>query len=86
MFQNLGSDIYATWNSARRKEEIGRLVQGYRNGLPIEILCAMAEAIAGSRPKTRRYLAGFISREERENIAAAAPDKKQQEMLRSFLL
>jgi hypothetical protein len=86
MFQNLGSDIYKSWSSAQRKEEIGKLVQGYRAGLPIEILCTMAESIAGSRSKARRHIAAFIPKKEREEIAAAASDKERQDHLRSFLL
>ena len=54
--QDLGESVYKTWSNTQRREEIAKLVDGYRNGLPIGILCKMSEAIAGSRKQARKHL------------------------------
>ena len=58
MFENddLGAALYKTWSSTQRRDEIARLVEWHRNGLPIGILCKMSETIAGSRKRGRKYL------------------------------
>jgi hypothetical protein len=74
MFGNndLGASLYETWNDKQRREEIAKLVEGYRNGLPVGILCKMTEAVAGNRKKARRYLRELLTSEERK----AAIDKE----------
>ncbi|WP_279384289.1 hypothetical protein [Geotalea toluenoxydans] len=41
MIENIGADIYRSWTDEKRREEIGKLIEGYRNGLPLPILCTM---------------------------------------------
>lgn len=87
MFRNLGAEVYQTWDDARRREEIGRLVEGSRSGLPVEILCAMATAIAGSQKKARKVLSSFMSLEERQDVAArGAQEPESRKLVRSVLL
>jgi hypothetical protein len=69
MFSNnndLGASLYKTWNDAQRCEEIARLVEGYRNGLPIGILCKMAETIAGTQQRARKHLHVLMTPAERQ--------------------
>jgi hypothetical protein len=68
MFANddLGASVYKSWSNTQRRDEIARLVEGYRNGLPVGILCKMAEAIAGSRKRARKQLHEMLTVEERE--------------------
>ena len=69
MFANddLGASIYKTWSSSQRRSEIEKLVEGYRNGLPIGILCKMTETIAGSRKRGRKFLHELMTPEERQS-------------------
>ena len=67
---DLGSALFKTWSEEQRREEIGKLVEGYRNGMPVGILCKMAETIAGSREQARDHLAALMSLEERESAVA----------------
>ena len=46
---DLGAAFFKSWSDEQRREEIGKLVAGYRIGVPVGILCKMAETIAGSR-------------------------------------
>ncbi len=64
--QDLGESLYKTWNKTQRRDEIAKLVTGYRSGLPAGILCSMAEAIAGSRKQARKYLHAMLTPEERQ--------------------
>ena len=82
---DLGASVYATWSNTQCREEIVRLVEGYRNGLPIGIVCKLTETIAGSRKKGRKYLKELLSDEERQ----AAIEKETGGMLmlvKEFLL
>jgi hypothetical protein len=63
---DLGASLYKTWSNSQRREEIARLVEGYRNGLPIGILCKLSETIAGSRKRGRKYLQEMLTPEERQ--------------------
>lgn len=68
MFGNnddLGASVYKTWSNTQRHDEIARLVEGYRAGLPIGILCKMSETIAGSRKRARKLLMEMLTPEER---------------------
>lgn len=64
---DLGASLYKTWSDTQRREEIARLVEGYRNGLPVGILCKMAETVAGSRTRARKHLHALMTQDERQN-------------------
>ena len=51
---DLGAALYKTWSEKQRFDEIEKLVQGFRNGVPVGILCKMAETIAGNKKKAKR--------------------------------
>lgn len=63
---DLGASMFKEWSEEQQREEIGKLVSGYRNGVPVGILCRMAETIAGSQEKAKEHLAHFLSPEERQ--------------------
>lgn len=68
MFDNnsdLGAALFKTWTEKQRSDEIEKLVQGFRNGIPIGILCKMSETIAGDKKKARKYLKQFMNAAER---------------------
>lgn len=67
---DLGASLYKTWSNSQRREEIARLVEGYRQGLPIGILCKMAETVAGSRKRGRKFLQELLTAEERQAAIA----------------
>lgn len=62
---DLGASLYKTWSDKEKREEIARLVEGYRKGLPVGILCKMAETIAGSRKRARSHLKALMTPAER---------------------
>lgn len=72
MFANddLGASVYKSWSDTQRRDEIAKLVEGYRNGLPVGILCKMVETIAGSRKRARKQLREMLTVEEREAAIA----------------
>ncbi len=81
---DLGAAFFKTLSASDQRAEIARLVEGYRNGLPIGIVCKMTETIAGSRKKGRKYLLEMLTAEERR----AALEKETGGMLvlvREFL-
>ena len=69
---DLGEELFKGWTDEQRRDEIGRLVTGFRAGLPIGIVCNMAEKIAGGEAPARRYLLSFLSLEERRGAVATA--------------
>jgi hypothetical protein len=69
---DLGASLYKSWTEQQRCDEIEKLVIGYRNGIPIGILCKMSETIAGNRKKARKYLQQFLSAAERKAAVEAA--------------
>jgi hypothetical protein len=82
---DLGAAEFSTWSDEQRHAEIGKLVQGYRAGLPVGILCKMAETIVGSRELAREQLLTLMNHEER--LAAVARESGgMQALVRSFLL
>lgn len=87
MFLNtgLGEEIYTTWSDEQRREEIGKLVEGYRAGLPVGILCKMSEAIAGSQEHARIFLQELLTDEERQ-AAVSSETGGMQQLVTSFLL
>ena len=82
---DLGASLYKTWADQQRSEEIGKLVQGFRSGMPVGILCKMAETIAGSRSKARRLLLELMPLEERQ-AAVARENASMQQLLKELLL
>jgi hypothetical protein len=62
---DLGASLYKSWTDDEKRAEIGRLTDGYRNGLPTGIYCKMVETIAGSRKKARSFLREFLTSAER---------------------
>lgn len=81
---DLGEALFKGWSDEQRREEIGRLVTGFRAGLPIGIVCNMAGKIAGGEAPARRYLLSFMSLEERQ-AAVAKEGGAVQELVRRFL-
>lgn len=65
---DLGAALFKTWTEKQRCDEIEKLVQGYRNGVPIGILCKMVETIAGNKKKAKQYLKQFMSKDERAAV------------------
>ena len=63
---DLGAAMFKTWSEEQQRAEIGKLVEGYRAGVPLGILCRMAETIAGSQEKAREHLAHFMALAERQ--------------------
>jgi len=64
---DLGAAMFKEWSEDQQREEIGKLVTGYRSGVPVGILCKMAETIAGSQEKAKEHLAHFMPLEERRD-------------------
>ena len=65
---DLGAALFKTWTEKQRCDEIEKLVIGFRNGIPIGILCKMSETVAGNKKKARKYLKQFMSAAERTAI------------------
>ena len=86
MFANddLGASVYKDWSNTQRRDEIAKLVEGYRNGLPIGVLCKMAEVIAGSRKRARKQLQEMLTTEERQ-MAIARETGGMQALVKDFL-
>lgn len=71
---DLGEELFKGWSEEQRRDEIGRLVTGFRAGLPIGIVCNMAEKIAGGEEPARNYLLTFMPLEERQSAVANESD------------
>lgn len=82
---DLGASEFKTWTEKKKREEILKLVDGYRNGVPVGILCKMAETIAGSRKKARKHLHAMLSLEERQ-AAVAKESGGMVEIVTTYLL
>lgn len=67
---DLGEELFKGWTEEVRRDEIGHLVTGFRAGLPIGIVCNMAEKIAGGEAEARRFLLSFMTLEERQGAVA----------------
>jgi len=80
----LGEELFKGWTDEQKRDEIGRLVTGFRAGLPIGIVCNMAEKIAGGETPARRYLLSFMSLEERRD-AVATESGGVKELVSRFL-
>jgi hypothetical protein len=82
---DLGASLYKTWTEVQRKEEIAKLVEGYRAGVPIGILCKMTETIAGNKKKAKKYLVELMPLEERKS-AVASQTAGMQKLVSQLLL
>ena len=85
MFDKIGSDIYKTWTEEQRRAEIGKLVEGYRSGLPLTIMLQMTSAIAGDIDSAREHLATLLLAEDRHLIVGRLKGQEQS-MAASFLM
>lgn len=83
--QDLGASMFKDWSEEQQREEIGKLVAGYRNGVPVGILCKMAETIAGSQEKAKEHLAHFLTADERRK-AIEDENGGMRVLVESFLL
>lgn len=81
---DLGAALFKTWTEKQRSDEIEKLVQGFRNGVPVGILCKMAETVAGDKKKAKKYLKTFMSAAERKTAIASATDALMP-IVKSFL-
>jgi len=81
---DLGASLYKTWTEQQRCDEIEKLVIGYRNGIPVGILCKMSEAVAGNRKKARKYLKQFMSAAER-TAAVESATGAMEPIIKAFL-
>ena len=71
---DLGAALFKSWTEKQRKDEIQKLVEGFRKGVPIGILCKMAETIAGDKKRAKKYLKLFMSESERTSAIASATE------------
>lgn len=69
---DLGAELYKTWTEKQRGDEIEKLVNGFRNGVPVGILCKMSETISGNKKKAKKYLKKYMSEAERKSAMASA--------------
>lgn len=85
---NIGDDVYQTWSYEQRQSEIGKLVEGYRNGLPVQILCQLATSIAGSSELACEHISAFLSKKERKEIVRneSGSNRHLHSLLKSTLL
>lgn len=69
---DLGAAVFKTWTEKQRYDEIAKLVAGFRNGVPVGILCKMTETIAGDKKKAKKYLKEMLTAAERKAAVASA--------------
>lgn len=83
--QDLGAELFKTWTDERRQEEVLKLVQGFRAGLPVGILCKMVETIVGGQAEARTCLLELLTAEERQ-AAVAGEVGGMKPLLESYLI
>lgn len=85
---SIGADTYASWSDEQRRHEIGNLVQGFKSGLPIQILCQLATQIAGTPALASEHISTFMTLEERKAIVKteSGTNKALRSLLKSTLL
>jgi len=81
---DLGAALFKTWTEKQRFDEIEKLVQGFRNGVPVGVLCKMSETIAGNKKKAGKILKELLSPEER-NSAVKSAEGGMIPLVKSFL-
>ncbi len=69
---DLGAALFKTWTEKQRCDEIQKLVEGYRKGVPVGILCKMSETIAGNKKAAKKYLKLFMTDSERKSAIETA--------------
>lgn len=82
---DLGAALFKTWTEMQRCDEIEKLVHGFRNGVPIGILCKMSETVAGDKKKAKKYLKQFMSAAERKAAIESVPESMNP-LVKSFLM
>ena len=85
---NIGDEVYQSWSDEQRREEIGKLVQGFKNGLPVQILCQLATSIAGSSALASEHLSAFLTLKERKSIVKkeSGTNEELRALLKATLL
>jgi len=86
VIQDIGAETYKTWSEEQRRDEIGKLVQGYQSGLPVAILCMMAASIAGTPAKAKKHLKALMTLKERKAAVAKVADTADTHALASSFL
>jgi len=81
---DLGAALFKTWDEKQRFDEIEKLVQGYRSGVPVGILCKMSETIAGDKKRARKILKQLLSSDER-TAAIQSVEGGMVPVVKSFL-
>ncbi len=82
---DLGAALFKAWTEKQRSDEIEKLVQGFRNGVPIGILCKMSETIAGNKKNARKHLKKFMTAAER-TAAVETATEAMLPIVKSFLI
>jgi len=80
---NIGDEVYQTWSYEQRRDEIGNLVKGFKNGLPVQILCQLSTSIAGSSALACEHISAFLTLKERKAIVKKESGTNEQ--LRNLL-
>jgi hypothetical protein len=85
---SIGADTYQSWSDEQRRHEIGNLVEGFKSGLPVQILCQLATQIAGTPALASEHLSAFMSLEERKAIVKkeSGTNKALRSLLKATLL
>ena len=83
--QDLGAALFKTWSDEQRQAEVAKLVQGYRSGLPVGILCKMVETVVGSQEAARTCLIELLTPKERQ-AAVDGESGGMKSLLASYLL
>jgi hypothetical protein len=85
---NIGDETYQSWSDEQRRLEIGNLVQGYKNGLPVQILCQLATSIAGTTALANAHLSALLTLKERKAMVKkeSGTSKELRALLEATLL
>ena len=88
MLDSIGDDVYRTWSPEQCREEIGKLVQGFQNGLPVQILCQLSTSIAGDQASACAHISAFLTLKERKAIVKkeSGDNRQLRALLQSTLL
>lgn len=81
---DLGAALYSTWTEKQRFDEIGKLVQGYKSGVPVGILCKLTETIAGDKKRAKKILKQLLTLEERKSAVKLA-EGGMKPLVKSFM-
>lgn len=81
---DLGAALYDTWTEKQRFEEIEKLVEGFKRGVPLGILCKMSEVLAGDKKKAKKILKKLLTADERK-AAVMSAEGGMIPLVKSFL-